>query len=511
GRPLLEGSRVRWAGTATAGTDHLDLAYLRQRGIGFASAPGGNAAAVCEYVGAALLRLAVEQGLSLAGATLGVVGVGRIGSRVARMAEALGMSLLLCDPPRARLEGPERFVPLERLLAGSDFVTLHVPLTGSGSEATWRLAGERFFAALRPGAVLLNTSRGEVVDEAALRRALQQGRVAHAVLDVWEDEPRISPATAALAAIATPHIAGYSLDGKVAATRLVYEAACRALGLPAVRDALPPLPPAPVPELRLDPAGRPAAQVLDEAVRAVYDLRRDDRALRAALQLPPPESASAFGQLRRGYPTRWEFGHTRLALPGQAGELRAAAAGLGFAVAPQETGSGVDGGMLNTPRTSATLWPVAHLEGAHRRPGERERLPGRCTHMAKPRGAKPRPEPGPPVQQAKEVEAMADREELQREMAVLKSELGELREHLLVLTQTMKGMIRAESGEAKEQIEAEAKNLLERFKQALEEVRGRGRRAYTAVEHQIEERPFVALAAAFGIGLLLGKLLDWRS
>lgn len=329
-RRLLDGSSVRWAGTVTIGMDHLDLPYLQQRGIAYASAPGCNANSVCEYVAAALLRLAVEVGFELSGLRLGIVGVGNIGSRVARMARALGMTPLLCDPPRARAEGEDGFVPLEQLLAESDVVTLHVPLSKEGPDSTWHLADERFFAALRPGTIFINTSRGNVVDEAALRSAVDRGCVSAAVLDVWSGEPNISPETAARAEIATPHIAGYSFEGRVNGTRQVFEAACRALGLAATWDAAPLLPPPPVPLLRLAADGRPAAQVLDDAVRAVYAIRRDDEKLREALRLPAGEIAQAVRTLRSRYPQRRELAATRLELVSPSPALLAAAAGLGF-------------------------------------------------------------------------------------------------------------------------------------------------------------------------------------
>lgn len=326
---LLAECAPRFVGTATIGTDHVDLEYLASRGIPFASAPGSNANSVAEYVFAALLELAADNdGRPLAGRTLGIVGVGNVGSRVAAMARALGMRAVLNDPPRARREGPGAFVELGVLLAESDIVTLHVPLTREGPDATHHLAGPGFFARLREGATFVNTSRGAVADSAALGCELDAGRIGSAVLDVWDGEPAFDPGLAARARIATMHIAGHSFDGKVLGTRILYEAACRALGAQA--DWRVELPPPEVRLLELDAAGRARDDVLREAVRAVYDVRRDDAALRALCDLAPAERGRRFDALRRGYPVRREFFNTEVALAGGGEEIETALAALGF-------------------------------------------------------------------------------------------------------------------------------------------------------------------------------------
>jgi len=327
-RELLEGTPVRFVGTATIGTDHVDLAYLREAGIGFASAPGSNANSVAEYVVAALLVLARRGGFELESRTLGVVGVGNVGSRVVAKAEALGMRVLENDPPLARETGEARFLPLEALCK-ADFLTLHVPLTREGEGATWHLADAALLGSLRPAAFVLNTSRGAVVDEAALKAALAERRIAGAVLDVWEGEPTIDLGLLRLAAIGTPHIAGYSFDGKVAATQMIYRAACEFLGVEATWDPSAIMPPAGHPRLELDCAGRADEEVLREAVLTVYDIEADDRRLRQSPE-PPAERGAYFDRLRKVYPQRREFHNTTLALHGASERLRAKLAGIGF-------------------------------------------------------------------------------------------------------------------------------------------------------------------------------------
>jgi erythronate-4-phosphate dehydrogenase len=342
-RALLEGSRVRFVGTATIGTDHMDTAYLDAAGIRWCGAPGCNANSVAEYVAAALLCLAVRRGFTLSGMTLGIVGVGNVGSRVAEKAAALGLRVLPCDPPRRRAGAaggalwgdPAQFVPLDRLLAGADAVTLHVPLTSGGPDATRHMAGGAFFARARRGVVFLNTARGAVADSAALLRAMDSGAVARAVVDTCEGEPVIRDDLLRRADIATPHIAGHSFDGKVAGTVAVYREACRFLGTPPAWSAEPLLPAPPVPLLDLDPAGRGDQETLQEAVGRVYDIEADDRRLRQCLSLDGAGRAKHFDALRRDYPQRREFRYTAVRLAGsERPGLAAALSALGFRVGP---------------------------------------------------------------------------------------------------------------------------------------------------------------------------------
>ncbi len=329
---LLGSASVRFVGTATIGVDHVDTDFLRDRGIAFASAPGSNANSVSEWVMAGLLAIASDRGFRLSEQSLGIVGAGNVGRRVHEKARALGMRTLLNDPPRARREGPEAFVPLDRLLAESTIVTLHVPLYRTGPDRTLGMADRTFFERLRPGAAFLNSSRGAVVNESALTAARAQGRPGAVLLDVWADEPAIAPATVACTDLATPHIAGYSFDGKVGGTRMIYEAACQCFGVSVTWDAAAALPPPDVPETTVSCAGRTADSILDEAVRAVYDIRSDDRRLRSISEMPPNEIGPYFTELRRSYPRRRAFRHTRARLVDPPRGLCDQLSGLGFRV-----------------------------------------------------------------------------------------------------------------------------------------------------------------------------------
>jgi len=344
---LLEGSRVKFVGTATIGTDHMDLNYLREQGITWCHAPGCNATSVSEYVTAALLCLAERRGLVLEGKTIGIVGVGNVGGRVVLKAQALGLRILANDPPRRRIEGDEvfvetdagrvatdlRFVPLEQVLDEADIVTLHVPLTREGPDRTFRMAGGEFFSRLKPGCIFINSARGAVMDTDALIRAIESGAVAHAVVDTWEDEPAYSAALLDLADIGTPHIAGYSFDGKVRGTAMVYEAACRFLDRPVAWKAGDAVAAAEAPVPTVDAAERTDEQALGEIVRTVYDISADDLDLRATLDADARVRSEGFDRLRRNYPVRREFPFAAVRLLNAAPSLREKAALLGFALA----------------------------------------------------------------------------------------------------------------------------------------------------------------------------------
>ena len=320
---LLAGSSVRVVASATIGYDHIDTAWCEAHGILWRNAPGCNSSSVKQYIAAVLCTLARRHGLRLDALTLGVVGVGNVGSKVAEAAALLGMRVLLCDPPRARAEGAEGFVDLDTLVAQSDIVTLHVPLLREGEDATWHLFDEARLAAMRPDQFLINSSRGPVVDGAALRAALQAKALRGAVLDVWEGEPEPDRALMALLDIATPHIAGYSADGKANGTRMSVRTVAAVLGLPLAdwRPADIPAPAQPL-EFSLDASGKSRQEVLSEAILHTYDILADDRALRAH-----PER---FEQLRGDYPVRREPTAFTLRLQGGDPALADALAALGF-------------------------------------------------------------------------------------------------------------------------------------------------------------------------------------
>ena len=328
---LLAGSAVRFVGTATIGADHVDQDYLARRDIRFAAAPGSNANSVAEYVTAALLVLARRQGRELAGRSLGVIGVGNVGSCVVEKARVLGMQVVLNDPLLRRKTGDARYRPLEEIF-NCDFITLHVPLEELGPDPTWHLADAAFVKRMKPETVLLNTSRGAVADNAALLHALKTGIIAGAVLDVWEGEPVIDCALLDRVALGTPHIAGYSFDGKVNGTVMLYEAACDFLGIEPSWDAAAHMPAPEHPELSVDSKAAPGEDVLRQAVLTVYPIERDDRALRGICRQPPDERAAHFDRLRKEYPPRREFHYTDVIMENEDRRVAAALGGLGFPV-----------------------------------------------------------------------------------------------------------------------------------------------------------------------------------
>ena len=238
-RELLEGSRVKFIATATIGYDHIDVEYCREAGITWTNCPGCNAGSVEQYVREVLLLLERKKGLDLKRSTLGVVGVGHVGSRVARMAESLGMRVLLNDPPRAD-KGETGFVDLDTIADECDVITFHTPLNREGIYRTFHLADEDFLFNLKRTPFVINSSRGEVVDTASLLAALAAGRVKEVAIDTWEYEPHISKELMSVAFLATPHIAGYSADGKANATRMSLEALCQFFGIKAEFSILPP-------------------------------------------------------------------------------------------------------------------------------------------------------------------------------------------------------------------------------------------------------------------------------
>ncbi len=295
--PLLEGSAVTFVGTATIGTDHFNLPWLASRGIEAVNAPGCNAPAVAQYVLASIYALVPEP----EGLTVGVVGVGHVGRIVARWCEALGMNVLCCDPPRAEAEGPAGFVALDEIARRADIITFHTPHTKAPAPyPSHHLADEAFFASLQRTPLIINAARGPVVDNAALLRAMDAKRVSGCVIDCWEGEPAVSPELLARADIATPHIAGYSRQGKMRATQAVVNALLRHLGSEKVMALGVPAPDAPAPS--------------KEAVTASYNPFDDMAAMRAAA-LPadsaggypvlPPE---VFERLRNHYSLREEVG-----------------------------------------------------------------------------------------------------------------------------------------------------------------------------------------------------------
>ena len=328
---LLKGSAVRFVATATIGFEHIDRAYLADQGIGFSSAPGSNANSVAEYMVAALLEIGARMRIQLAGSSIGIVGVGNVGSRVAAKCKAMGMSAVLNDPPLARQTGDPAYRPLDEVFA-CDFVTLHTPLTRDGQDKTFHLANTAFFDALKPGAVFFNTSRGAVMDTAALKSAMASARLGAVCLDVWENEPNIDPHLLDAVNLSSPHIAGYSFDGKVAGMIMIYEALCRHFDLQTEHTAGDFLPAPEVPKLRLDNGGSDQ-EVLKQAVTQVYAILSDDANTREILTTPESNRSAFFDALRKNYPRRREFQNTTIHLRTPNSGLAALLKGIGFETA----------------------------------------------------------------------------------------------------------------------------------------------------------------------------------
>ena len=295
---LLEGSDVKFIASATIGYDHIDTDYCERKGIRWTNAPGCNSSSVEQYILSVLLNVAEQDGFDLGEMTIGIIGVGHVGSRVEKISRALGMDVLLNDPPRERAEGRGIFVELDRVLREADVITLHVPLNLGGEDKTYHLADGDFFAKLGKKVLFINSSRGEVVDSAALKSALKNQMLKGAVLDVWEGEPGIDLELLDLARIGTTHIAGYSTDGKAKGTSMSVRAVSRFFSL-GFDDWFPALIPEPEnPEILLDATGMEQQEVLREVVNRTYNVMDDDGRLR--------ESPERFEELRGSYPIRRE-------------------------------------------------------------------------------------------------------------------------------------------------------------------------------------------------------------
>lgn len=285
---LLKGSRVRFVATATIGFDHIDAGYMRRAGIEWMSCPGCNSSSVAQYVRSVLLLLQRQKGMSLRDATIGIVGCGHVGGKVAAEARSRGMRVLVCDPPRQERGDGAGFVTMDTIERECDVITFHVPLTRDGRHPTWHLADEGFFSRVRRRPVIINTSRGEVADNGALTAALEYNKVRDAVIDTWENEPDISRGLLAKVWIGTPHIAGYSADGKVNADNMVIEGLCRHFGIPRPERIEPPrLPSDFIPETGSD-----------DLCLQLYNPLGDSARLKAR-----PED---FEELRGNYPLRRE-------------------------------------------------------------------------------------------------------------------------------------------------------------------------------------------------------------
>jgi len=321
-RALLEGTKVRFIASATIGFDHIDTAYCEANNIFWTNAAGCNSSSVQQYIAAAIFHLAEEFRFELAQKTIGIVGVGNVGTKVATLCRALGMRVLLNDPPRARREGSKEFVSLDTVIEQADIVTFHVPLNPEGTDKTFHMVDEKLLSKFRKDQILINSSRGEVVDGDALKTSLKNKMLADCVLDVWEHEPDIDRELLGFSEIATPHIAGYSADGKANGTAMSVQAFSRFFGLDLHawypgKVSLPA-----ITTLEVECGDLSNQTVLGGLVKRTYDILADDARLRMS-----PET---FEKQRGAYPLRREFPTYTLTLMNAPAGLKTLVQAIGF-------------------------------------------------------------------------------------------------------------------------------------------------------------------------------------
>jgi erythronate-4-phosphate dehydrogenase len=310
---LLKNSAISFVGTATAGYDHIDLEYLKANHIAFADASGSNAISVAEYIVSAVLIIAENQGFKLNEKTVGIIGCGHVGKQVFNKFKALGITCLINDPPLQEKTGSTDYVDLNTVLS-ADIITLHVPLEKIGKYPTYHLVNSHFLSRVQKNVLLINTSRGDVVDETALVTALDNHPEMTIILDVWQNEPYINVNLLKKIALGTAHIAGYSLDGKVRGTEMLYESVCNYLNNKVIWKAEYCLPAPPIKQLSFSETMEDERAIYT-AVCACYDVRRDSSALH--LINKSKEYGQFFDNLRKNYPVRREFSTVHIELPAE--------------------------------------------------------------------------------------------------------------------------------------------------------------------------------------------------
>jgi erythronate-4-phosphate dehydrogenase len=324
---LLEGSAVEFVGTATIGTDHIDLDYLQRAGIACSNAPGCNAEGAAEYVLAGLFAMSQKRGFDPFQLRPGIVGYGNVGSRLVAKLETLGIDCLVCDPPLAEAGDRRRdYVTLDSILAECNFISLHVPLTRAGEHATHHMLDAPRLDSLSRDCVLVNAARGEVIDNAALLKLLQRRDDLVIHLDTWENEPLPLRELMRRVDLATPHIAGYSVEGRLRGTKMVLDAACAHFGLQSSWNMDQQLPPRRAIDCSQFATGLAFWQSL---FRQHCDIGSDHDALLDGIDLDDAEFAAHFDSLRRFYPDRLEYTHFDLGNLAE-GASRAALRTLGF-------------------------------------------------------------------------------------------------------------------------------------------------------------------------------------
>jgi erythronate-4-phosphate dehydrogenase len=319
---ILKGSKVKMIATATIGFDHIDTNYCAQNNIEWTNAPGCNAGSVKQYIASVLATIKLRKGVHLEGKTLGIIGVGNVGSKIKDLGHALGMKVLLNDPPRAEQEGSSNYTELPDLLSQADIITFHVPLNHEGKYKTFHMGDNSFFSQCKKNAIIINSSRGEVIDNYALLENLNNGAVGDAVLDVWENEPDILRPLLQKVIIATPHIAGYSVDGKANGTANSVQAISSFFDFP-LKQWYPknlPLPENPI--IQINAENLSFHQIWTKAVLHTYDIMEDDKLIRQA--------PGTFEELRGNYPVRREFGAYTVKLKNASAEIKQKMNNLGF-------------------------------------------------------------------------------------------------------------------------------------------------------------------------------------
>jgi erythronate-4-phosphate dehydrogenase len=332
---LLQDTAVKIVASSTSGTDHIDLDYLHQHSINFVSAPGSNARSVAEYVLSAMCVLADQRGFDLTTKTVGIIGCGHVGSQLRRFLQTIDIECLVCDPFLQEASAGNEYCEMLDIQQ-ADIITLHVPLTTDGPYPTSEMLDADYFQGLKSDVVLINTARGGVVDESALKGFLQKNPQAMAVIDVWANEPAIDSELIIRADIATPHIAGYSMDGKLRATQSVFEQVCAVLQIDSHYDGLEQV--FPVEKTREISLSQQHSDIeaLSLAVLASYDVRSDAAALRRILESDVMDRSSFFAELRNNYPIRREFSSLGIALEKEAESLRQLLLTLGFRVTTKD-------------------------------------------------------------------------------------------------------------------------------------------------------------------------------
>lgn len=321
---LLKNSSVKLIATATIGYDHIDTNFCQQHGIKWTNAPGCNSGSVKQYLASIFALLTKYHHINLEGKTLGVIGVGNVGKKTAELGKALGMQVLLNDPPRAKEEGGTNFTTLDQLLKESDIISVHLPLAYEGEDATYRLLNKSCFEKIKPGTIFINSSRGEVVEEKNLRQAHKTGRLSKVILDVWDNEPTINLDFMNEVLIATNHIAGYSADGKALGTAMSVRNISKTfdLGLDNWYPTNLPKPDKTI--FNIDCFGKSIHEIFAEAVMNTYNVMNDDKRLRA--------NPYKFEELRGDYPLRREFPCYSIILKNASKEAEALLSLIGFKI-----------------------------------------------------------------------------------------------------------------------------------------------------------------------------------